>query len=204
METLKAMAAWFVLNTYPQFRVRNPAALSLRLRRFIMALSIVFAICSINGTALGQNVQWAKQAGGTSRDEGTGVAVDGSGNSYVTGYFEGTATFGLGEANQTILTAAGSEDIFVAKYDSSGLLQWAKRAGGSSSEEGYGIAVDDLGNSYVTGGFAGTPTFGAGEANQTILTAAGDRDIFVAKYNSSGLLQWAKRAGEPSVRMRAI
>ena len=60
-----------------------------------------------------------------------GIATDGAGNSYVTGNFEDTATFGAGEPNETTLTSAGSSDILVAKYDPSGALVWAKRAGGT-------------------------------------------------------------------------
>jgi hypothetical protein len=141
-------------------------------------------------------LQWAKRAGGADFDEAYGIAVDGSGNSYVTGYFEGSATFGAGEANQAVLTVAGSNDAFVAKYNASGALQWAKRAGGTGFVDGIGIRADSSGNSYVAGTFSGSATFGAGEANQTILTAAGSGfDIFVAKFNSSGAVQWAKRAG---------
>jgi Beta-propeller repeat len=142
---------------------------------------------------------WAKRAGGTARDEGSGIAVDGSANSYVTGSFEGSATFGLGEANQITLTSDGDFDIFIAKYNSSGALLWAKRAGGTGSDGGSGIAVDASGNSYVTGNFSGTATFGFGEANQKTLTSEGDFDIFIAKYNSSGALLWAKRAGGTSL-----
>src|SRR5439155_1564249 len=138
---------------------------------------------------------WAKQAGGIDADRGEGIAVDSSGNSTVTGFFALTATFGPGEANQTVLTAAGSNDIFVAKYDSTGLLVWAKQAGGANVDGGDGIAVDSSGNSYVTGFFFSTATFGPGEVNQTVLTAVGSDDIFVAKYDSTGLLVWAKQAG---------
>ncbi len=49
----------------------------------------------------------------------------------MTGFFAGTATFGPGEANETMLMSAGSDDVFVAKYDSTGALVWAKRAGGT-------------------------------------------------------------------------
>ena len=103
----------------------------------------------------------------------------------MTGRFQGTATFGPGEANETTLTGAGPRDVFVAKYDSTGALVWAKQAvagtGGSDVDWGQGIGVDGSGNSYVTGFFNGTAIFGPGEANQTTLTSAGEGDVFVAK-----------------------
>jgi hypothetical protein len=145
-------------------------------------------------------LQWVKRSGGTGADRGFNIAVDGSGNSYVTGLFNGSATFGQGQANQTTLTSAGLGDIFIAKHDSTGTLQWVRRAGGTSDDGGLSIAVDGSGNTYLTGFFNGinhhgTATFGLGEPNQTTLTSAGDRDVFVVKYDPSGLLQWAKRAG---------
>jgi hypothetical protein len=66
--------------------------------------------------AQAQELDWARSAGGTGLDLGNGIATDRRGNGYVTGEFSGTATFGAGEANQTELTAAGFNDIFVAKY----------------------------------------------------------------------------------------
>jgi len=125
---------------------------------------------------------WAKQAGGASPN---GIAVDGFGNSYVTGVFHRTVTFGPGELNETTLTAGGWDNIFVAKYDPSGAFLWAKRAGGTTSDPGKGIAVDGSGNSYVTGSFSGTATFGAGEVNEITLTTAGDNDVFVAKFGAN-------------------
>ena len=134
-------------------------------------------------------LQWAKRAGGTGIDWGTGIAADIFGNSYVTGYFrDAPATFGLGEVNETTLTSAGNEDIFVAKFATNGLLQWARRAGGGSDDRGFGIALDGIGNSHVAGRFAGTATFGPGEANQTILTSANNFDVFVAKFASGPII----------------
>jgi hypothetical protein len=116
------------------------------------------------------------------------------GNSYVTGFFNGIthpgpATFGLGEPNQTTLISAGDRDVFVVKYDSNGLLQWAKRAGagGTSTDQGLGLAVDGSAGIYAIGYFGdnavgASATFGQGETNQTTLTSAGGTDIFVAKY----------------------
>lgn len=147
---------------------------------------------------------WVAQSGGLNnrqfvRDSGKAIAVDDAGNSYITGAFNFTATFGDGEANETDLTSAGSEDVFVAKYDTNGLLQWAKRAGGSGgrffSDRGNDIAIDNAGHAYVTGYFNGAATFGSGETNVTILNSSGGEDIFLAKYDGNGLLQWAKSAG---------
>ncbi len=131
------------------------------------------------------NWLWAKNTGGSYNDYGYGIAVDASGNSYVTGYFQGSATFG-----STTLTSSGFNDIFVAKLDSNGNWLWAKKAGGTSNDEGYGIAVDACGNSYVTGYFCNSATFGS-----TTLTDNGLSDIFIAKLDSSGNWLWAKNAG---------
>jgi len=130
------------------------------------------------------NFLWAKQAGGANNDNGNEIAVDGSGNSYITGGFQGTATFG-----NTTLTSAGEYDLFIAKIDEDGNFLWAKKVGGVGPEYGNSIAVDGSGNSYITGFFYGTATFG-----NTTLTSAG-YDIFIAKTDASGNFLWAKKAG---------
>ena len=121
---------------------------------------------------------WARQAGGSASDEARAIAVDASGNSYVTGLFTSpSATFG-----GITLTNHGSFDVFVAKYDNTGNVLWAKGVGDSDNDEGLAIAVDKAGNSYVTGVFAGSP-------------GGGIWDMFIAKYDSAGTLLWFKRAG---------
>jgi hypothetical protein len=135
---------------------------------------------------------WATQAGGES---GNGITVDAAGNSIVIGTFLGNATFGTGEPNETVLTSAGRQDIFVAKYAPDGSLIWATRAGGMKPVLGLGIAVDTAGNIAVTGYFSSTAIFGAGEPNVTVLTSVDSADIFVAQYAPDGSLLWAKQAG---------
>ena len=129
--------------------------------------------------------QWSQRFGSTSADVGYNVAVDGSGNVLVTGFFQGTANFGGSD-----LTSAGGIDIFVAKYDAAGVHQWSQSFGGTLAEAGNGVAVDGSGNVLVTGAFQGTVNFGGSD-----LTSAGDRDIFVARYNSAGVHQWSQRFG---------
>ncbi|WP_247235650.1 SBBP repeat-containing protein [Telluribacter sp. SYSU D00476] len=131
-------------------------------------------------------VATAWRAGGEAVNQGEGVAVDGNGNLYVTGTFQGTATFGT-----TTLTASGESDVFVAKYTGKGSLLWVKKAGGAGVDGGYSIAVDAGNSVYITGSFQGSATFGT-----TTLTSLGDSDMFIAKYNSSGDVVWSKKVGE--------
>ena len=139
------------------------------------------------------NLIWAKSFGGTSVDDGQSILVDGLGNVYTTGYFQGTADFdpGPGVSN---LTSNGLEDIFIQKLSSSGNLIWAKSFGGTDSDEGRSISIDSSGNVYTTGYFEGTVDFdpGPGVSN---LTSNGNRDIYVQKLNSLGNLVWSKSFG---------
>lgn len=135
------------------------------------------------------NLLWAQQIGSTGTDYGYGIAVDAAGNSYVTGYILGSALFGSVE-----ITGHGSYDIFIAKYDSVGNLKWAKTAGGQSDDWGRGIALDKQGNVYVVGNYQQSAFFG-----QRQLTSSGDRDVVLAKYNSSGECVWAGSGGGPGI-----
>jgi len=155
-------------------------------------LLFILALCSLALFAQNEDWLWAKQAGGISGDKGYSIAVDAYGNSYITGYFRESATFGT-----TTLTSSSDygSDIFVAKMDINGNWLWAKQAGGTDYDDGYSIAVDVNGNSYVTGYFYGSATFGT-----TTLTSSSDygSDIFVAKLDINGNWLWAKQAGGTS------
>ena len=131
------------------------------------------------------NWLWARGAGGSSVDIGSGVSVDANGNSYSTGRFKGTAPFGA-----DTLISSGNYDAYIAKIDADGNWQWAIQAGGSNYDSGSSIRVDANGNSYVTGAFKETATFGA-----DTLTSSGGYDVYVAKIDTDGNWQWAKQAG---------
>ncbi|HDS30397.1 MAG TPA: PKD domain-containing protein [Firmicutes bacterium] len=138
---------------------------------------------------------WAKRAGGTGNDEGTGIATLSDDSTVVIGSFTGTATFGEGEPNETQLVSKGSSDIFIARWNIDGELEWAKRAGGKEWDESWGITAFSDDSVAVAGYFMGTAIFGLGEPNETQLESAGSEDLFIARYNSDGSLLWAKRAG---------
>ncbi|MGI8966353.1 MAG: SBBP repeat-containing protein [Limisphaerales bacterium] len=127
---------------------------------------------------------WVQSGGGTGADLGRSAASDGT-NVYVTASFQGTATFG-----PTNLTSYGGSDVALLKYDGAGTLLWAQQIGGPGNDDGT-VAIDGLGNLYLTGTFSGSATFGSTNLTATNLAS----DIYVAKYTANGNLFWAKRAG---------
>jgi hypothetical protein len=124
---------------------------------------------------------WAKSMGGTGSDFGRAVAVDGSGNVYVTGEFAAVgADFNPGGSGGA-LTAAGGNDVFVARYDPNDAFLWAKSMGGTGSDFGYGVAVDGLGNVYATGQMAAAGAdFNPGGSGGA-LTSLGGNDVFAVR-----------------------
>ncbi|MBD2704566.1 SBBP repeat-containing protein [Spirosoma sp. BT702] len=164
-----------------------------KLQNFSYLLFLVLASLSFSASVQGQNLIWAKKMGGTTRDYGNAVTIDGSGNVYTTGYFEGTADFDPGP-NVANLTSAGFTDIFISKLDASGNFLWAKRIGGTGEDQGKAIAADRFGNVHITGHFVGTVDFDPGTGT-TNFNSAGYDDIFISKLDGSGNLIWARQIG---------
>lgn len=115
-------------------------------------------------------IQWQRTLGGADRDFGRGVIVDSNDDVYIIGY--------------TLSVGAGNYDILIAKYNSSGTIQWQRSLGGTNTEIGQGVNVDNSGNVYVTG--------------QTNSEGPADFNIVVAKYNTSGVIQWQRLLGGTS------
>jgi len=131
------------------------------------------------------NVVWAKNGGSTAGDIAYGVGLDSTGNVYVTGHFSGTMT-----VDGVTVTSSGLFDIFIAKYNSSGVLLWLKKAGGTGSDISHGLVVDGSGNLGIVGEFQNTATFGTRSVK-----AAGLGDAFIAKYDTNGNNLWVRGGG---------
>lgn len=137
--------------------------------------------------AAGNHV-WSERFGDAGTQNGTGLAVDGSGSVVVVGFFVGSIDFGGGT-----LTSAGLEDAYLAKLGANGNHIWSKSFGDSDVQVVAGVAVDGSGNVIATGSFKGTVSFGGGA-----LTSAGSRDVFLARFDSAGNHSWSKRFGDSS------
>lgn len=128
------------------------------------------------------NFVWAKNIGSKFNNRGFNIALDNSGNVYITG--------GGGK----ISPLEDVTDIFVVKLDAKGSLLWTKKMDGSDSAYGSGITVDGSGNVYLTGSFSGTVDFDPNMGNND-LTSLGETDIFLSKLDAAGNVIWVKRMG---------
>jgi hypothetical protein len=142
-------------------------------------------------------LDWARATAGTWADElgcyHTSAAALGDGSVVIKGTFAEGATFGFGEPAEITLEASGARDDFLARYDGTGGLIWARRLGG----EGGAGGVDVLsgGGLVVSGDFEHMAVFGEGDPNEVELTSAGHRDVYLAVIDGGGSLVWAERAG---------
>jgi hypothetical protein len=139
----------------------------------------------------GSALVYSTYLGGSNRDGGRGIALDASGNAYVTGGTASTDFPTLNPIQGTCNNCSSSylglnyPDAFVAKLNSAGsALVYSTYLGGSGLDYGYGIAVDSAGNAYVTGTTASTdfPTANPLQPNY----GGGDSDAFVAKISPGG------------------
>src|SRR5687768_10706963 len=135
--------------------------------------------------------QWPIQIASPGNEQGLDMCNAPGGDVYICGSYDGN----LGVIFGVPFLSPGQKDGFVARYSSTGTLQWVIRIGGSNDEEVKGIAVDGSGNIIVTGYFEGTTDFDPGLFSTFNLTSSGAKDGFVAKYTSSGALVWAVRFG---------
>jgi len=95
----------------------------------------------------------------------------------------------LQQSEQQTLLHTENSDILVMKTSSTGAVIWAIKAGGTGPDRAYSVAVDDNGNSYITGYFYNSATFGS-------YTATGqDRDVYAAKIDANGNFVWVQNCG---------
>ncbi len=139
------------------------------------------------------NVIWAKSAGGGGDDRVYGITTDASNNISISGKFSSTS-FSVDAIPITNISAGGTSDIFLIKMNSTGNAIWANTIGGTGNDLTEGICSDIYGNIYMTGIFSSSSiAIGAFTLTNSV---AGNSDIFISKYDTSGIAAWAVRAGE--------
>lgn len=132
--------------------------------------------------------------GGSGNDIGMDIGIDNTDNIYLTGSFENTVDFNFGTATSN-LTALGGKDVFISKIDQSNNFLWAKKAGGSSNDEGLSIAHDNSGNTFCTGYYSGISDFDPSTLINNLTSSSSSNDIFIWKLDSNGNFVWANSYG---------
>jgi len=152
-------------------------------------------------------VAWAARISSTSTDISQSVATDSVGNIYVLGQYNATLSFFNTDGTPSAITLqsiTSTTDVFLAKYSPLGQIQWATRIAGSGEEIPYKVIVDKSDNILVVGTFTSFPSvaiFNAPGTTSTIsLDSNGTEQVFVVKYNSSGIALWATRMSGSSVQ----
>lgn len=157
---------------------------------------------------------WAKCAGGTDEDIANSVITDLNGNVIIAGTFQSpTITF-----DTITLINSSQNNIFLAKYNASGNVLWAKNAGGTNWYHEAGVSTDKIGNIFITGTLliakydplgnilwtkdvGGEGQSVAADSNNNVVVAgyitlgAYNSDIFINKYDPSGNILWTKNIG---------
>ena len=133
---------------------------------YAIGYPVISAKCIIVKYNTSGTLQWQRTLDGTGNDYGFGIAVDSSSNVYINGITS---------------SGSGGTDFLIAKYNSSGTIQWQRSLGGTNYEYGRRAAVDSSGNIYVCGKWR---------------TSGGDDNALIAKYNTSGALQWQRSLQE--------
>lgn len=134
----------------------------------------------------GTGVEYCGYIGSSNEEHGYGIAVDGSGNAYVTGTaYTSQDTFPV--IGGPDLTFNGNRDAFVAKVKADGTgLEYCGYIGGDNSDYGYGIAIDNIGNAYITGCTYSTEVTFPVKAGPDLTHNGGGGDAFVSKVNAAG------------------
>ena len=133
------------------------------------------------------NFLWARSFRASGDDVAHSIKITPQNEAVITGYFKGTIT-------NPYFVSAGDRDIFVFKYNSSGVLVWGKQIGGFGMDMGYSVDIDASGSIYVSGEFSSVVDFNPGITADN-LTSAGFEDVFILKLFSAGNFAWAKSMG---------
>lgn len=134
-----------------------------------------------SGTAL-----WSKRIGGGLTDNGNGVAMDNSGNVYVTGNYNSTTLSSFSPAPSN----AGGFDVYHCKFSSNGSALYVFDFGGTGDENATAMHATGTGDYFVAGYFGS----GSIQIGSSTLNNSGTRNMFIAKFSNAGSAQWAQRS----------
>ena len=137
---------------------------------------------------------WANEiASNSGTSQSLDILVDGSGNLYDLGTFNGTTNFDPTRSDESA-TAVGQSDIYLRKLDANGNLLWVETYGSTGHDTPTKMATDANGNIVVVGSFVNTINF-TNSASVNSITSNGNNDAFAMKVDENGTVLWANTYG---------
>ncbi|MDC0666250.1 SBBP repeat-containing protein [Nannocystis radixulma] len=136
------------------------------------------------------DLTWARYFGGQSGDWFEALAHDDLGALFAVGTTSSTSSISTVGTHQ--FSIAGGQDAMLEKFDSSGSRVWGTYFGGSDTEQGYGICIDEAGDIYIVGSTESTGIATSGAHDETLNS---NQDAFLAKFDPDGDLVWATYFG---------
>ena len=134
---------------------------------------------------------WGTYIGGTGSDEISCLTLDGSNNIWIGGRTQSFTAIATSGCHQS--SYSGGDDGFVMKLNSSGVRQYGSYYGGNGNDYLKGIKLDISGNIYLGGYTSSSNAIATSNSHQS--TLGGSSDVFLAKFNGSGVRQWATYYG---------
>ncbi len=136
------------------------------------------------------DLEWGRTAGSAlGSDTGTSIDLDHKNNIYITGHIYDRGVFGKNTKFETVVLTEGLSDAFLARLNPAGKPIWVVNMGGASFDQGRAL-VTKKGKTVVVGTFSETATFGSTDGATQQLSEMAFRNLFVARYNRAGELQW--------------
>jgi len=181
----------FILYKGEKYIIADPtyidAPVGLTMPGKVNSQAHVLEMLNKHGSGIEIATVWEKTmaGGGYPGDNQMNAVTDQEGNTYITGYFKGKLL--LGETNFYIDDS--TDNVFIAKYDRSGNVVWAKRSTDKAKGRGYNINMDNEGNLYVCGTFENLMAFGS----FNIVFATREKGLFLLKLNKGGEAAWLRQ-----------
>ncbi len=135
--------------------------------------------------------QWIEKVASTNHDYGNDIAIDNNGNIFVTGTWLGNSSLTFNNG-LTLSNTSTTEDIFIAKYDSSGTCLWAEKVASAKYDYVSSIAINNNGDVYLIGNWLGNSTL-VFNNDKVLSNTSIYYDAYIAKYNRSGVCQWVEK-----------
>ncbi len=155
-------------------------------------------ILGISKVSPGQTLDWAKQLVGTGNLFSLSMAVDHLGNVFTTGSFDDTLIADM-DTGYYPIGSNGRGDIYLSKRSATGALLWIHSFGNYENDAGLSVAVDSIGNVFISGYFADTIDFDPGVGVSNLISHKWYSGTFICKYDPSGNFLWARQIGSRGI-----